>query len=201
LLNKNKKQKRSRMLSIKNKALIATSVLLLSVNIYAMDITERLKDSLTQHYSLDQNAVESIVAKMQPLIEKAEHHTVLSAFIQKSEMHFENRPGDIPSDEPLPEDDAVIAAPKYHHVLGENDKVRVLWGTMQKGETEPMHRHYWAAFVMMIQGTTYQVKYADGSQAKKHLPTGLYVSLPHEQAAAYTNLGAMASFLRFELKE
>ncbi len=39
--------------------------------------------------------------------------------------------------------DAVIAAPKNHKVLMENDKVRVLEVTVLPGETEPVHHHQW----------------------------------------------------------
>lgn len=37
--------------------------------------------------------------------------------------------------------EAVSAAPNIHHVLFENDHVRLLEVTVQPGETEPMHGH------------------------------------------------------------
>jgi len=46
--------------------------------------------------------------------------------------------------------DAVIAAPKNHKVLLENDKVRVLEVTLLPGETENIHHHRWPS-VLYIQ--------------------------------------------------
>lgn len=37
--------------------------------------------------------------------------------------------------------EAVVAAPKIHHVLFENDHIRLLEVNVQPGETEPMHGH------------------------------------------------------------
>ena len=39
--------------------------------------------------------------------------------------------------------DAVIAAPKNHKVLFENDSLRVLEVTLKSGEEEPIHHHRW----------------------------------------------------------
>ena len=50
-----------------------------------------------------------------------------------------------------PEDlDAVIAAPKNHKILMENEKVRVLEVFLSPGETEPLHHHQWPS-VLYIQ--------------------------------------------------
>lgn len=46
--------------------------------------------------------------------------------------------------------DAVIAAPKNHKILMENDKVRVLEVTLMPGETEEVHHHQWPS-VLYIQ--------------------------------------------------
>lgn len=46
--------------------------------------------------------------------------------------------------------DAVIAAPKNHKILMENDKVRVLEVTIAPGETEEVHHHQWPS-VLYIQ--------------------------------------------------
>ncbi|MDO9274483.1 MAG: hypothetical protein Q7T92_02920 [Lutibacter sp.] len=46
--------------------------------------------------------------------------------------------------------DAVIAAPKNHKILMENDKVRVLEVTLLPGETEEVHHHQWPS-VLYIQ--------------------------------------------------
>ncbi len=46
--------------------------------------------------------------------------------------------------------DAVIAAPKNHKILMENEKVRVLEVFVSPGETEPLHHHQWPS-VLYIQ--------------------------------------------------
>ena len=46
--------------------------------------------------------------------------------------------------------DAVIAAPKNHKILMENDKVRVLEVTLAPSETEEVHNHQWPS-VLYIQ--------------------------------------------------
>ncbi|MHB1146783.1 MAG: cupin domain-containing protein [Lutibacter sp.] len=46
--------------------------------------------------------------------------------------------------------DAVIAAPKNHKILMENDQVRVLEITLLPGETEEIHHHRWPS-VLYIQ--------------------------------------------------
>lgn len=50
--------------------------------------------------------------------------------------------GDEPNDWPA-NLDAVVAAPKNHKILMENDKVRVLEITVAPGETEEVHHHQW----------------------------------------------------------
>lgn len=41
--------------------------------------------------------------------------------------------------------DAVIAAPKFHKLLFENERVRVLDTCVEPGETVPVHTHRWPA--------------------------------------------------------
>ena len=47
--------------------------------------------------------------------------------------------------------DAVIAAPKSHIILMENDEVRVLRVVIEPGEKEPMHTHKWPSVMIMEQ--------------------------------------------------
>ena len=54
-----------------------------------------------------------------------------------------------PADWPK-ESDAVIAAPKNHKVLMENDHVRVLDVTIPPGEKEPLHSHRWPSVLYII---------------------------------------------------
>lgn len=46
--------------------------------------------------------------------------------------------------------DATVAAPASHHVIFENDRVRVLKVTIPPGQTEPVHTHAWPS-VMRVE--------------------------------------------------
>ena len=54
-----------------------------------------------------------------------------------------------PSDWPK-ESDALIAAPKNHKLLMENDRVRVLDVIIEPGETENVHSHRWPSVLYII---------------------------------------------------
>lgn len=67
----------------------------------------------------------------------------ISAFGQKNEsnqklLYKTGNPSEWPT-----ELDAVVAAPKNHKILLENDKVRVLEVTLEPGEKEALHHHRW----------------------------------------------------------
>ena len=47
--------------------------------------------------------------------------------------------------------DAVIAAPRNHKVLFENDRVRVLEVVLDPDEEEPVHHHRWASIFVLDQ--------------------------------------------------
>ncbi len=66
-----------------------------------------------------------------------------SAYSQenKSDQKLQYKTGD-PAEWP-PELDAVVAAPKNHKILLENDKVRVLEVTLGPSEKEALHHHRW----------------------------------------------------------
>src|SRR6202046_1320190 len=48
--------------------------------------------------------------------------------------------------------DAVIAAPQYHRLVLENDRVRVLDTRIPAGDTVPLHTHRWPAIYYTIAG-------------------------------------------------
>lgn len=50
-----------------------------------------------------------------------------------------------------PKLDAVIAAPKHHAVLFENDRVRVLEVTLEPNDEEPVHHHRWPSVFVLDQ--------------------------------------------------
>jgi len=47
--------------------------------------------------------------------------------------------------------DAVIAAPKHHKVLFENDRLRVLEVTLESNDEEPVHHHRWPSVFVFDQ--------------------------------------------------
>lgn len=47
--------------------------------------------------------------------------------------------------------DAVVAAPKQHRVLFENDRLRVLEVTLEPNEEEPTHHHRWPSVFVFDQ--------------------------------------------------
>ena len=49
-----------------------------------------------------------------------------------------------------PELDAVVAAPKHHVVMLENDDVRVLDTRIAPGETVPLHTHRWPSVLYVL---------------------------------------------------
>lgn len=76
----------------------------------------------------------------------------ISSFSQKAELKSDRsvdyktgNPADWPKDQ-----DAMIAAPKNHKILLENENVRVLEVSLLPGEVEPVHHHQWHS-VLYIQ--------------------------------------------------
>jgi hypothetical protein len=47
--------------------------------------------------------------------------------------------------------DAVVAAPKHHKVLFENDRLRVLEVTLEPNDEEPIHHHRWPSVFVFDQ--------------------------------------------------
>lgn len=52
---------------------------------------------------------------------------------------------------PWPDElDAVVAAPEFHAVLYEDDRVRVLEGRVRPGVTVPVHTHRWGGVLYVL---------------------------------------------------
>jgi len=51
--------------------------------------------------------------------------------------------------------DALIAAPANHHLMLENDRVRVLLTTIPVGATTPVHTHRWPSVEYMLGATSF----------------------------------------------
>ena len=68
--------------------------------------------------------------------------------------------------------DAVVAAPKHHRVLFENENLRVIEVTLEHEDEEPVHHHRWPSVFVFDQvgGPVHDIA-PDGTQ----LPPGDYV--------------------------
>jgi len=64
--------------------------------------------------------------------------------------------------------DALIAAPTSHHVLFENDQVRVLEVVIEPGTREPEHTHQ--AVSVMIVDQPARIRYHEGGAVKSESP-------------------------------
>jgi hypothetical protein len=64
---------------------------------------------------------------------------------------------------PWPEDlDAMIAAPEFHTVLYEDDRVRVLDGSVPPGATVPVHTHRWGGVLYILATSDFVRRDPDG---------------------------------------
>ncbi len=61
-----------------------------------------------------------------------------------------------------PELDALIAAPKHHRLVLENDRVRVLDTRIAPGDTVPVHTHRWPAVNHIMSWSDFVRRDADG---------------------------------------
>lgn len=65
---------------------------------------------------------------------------------------------------PCPDElDAVVAAPKHHRVLLENDRVRVLDTRIEPGEIVPVHTHRWPAAYHVLSWSDFVRRDAEGN--------------------------------------
>jgi hypothetical protein len=59
--------------------------------------------------------------------------------------------------------DAVVAAPKHHRLLFENDRVRVLEVRIAPGETVPVHTHRWPAAIYVARQSDFLRRDGEGN--------------------------------------
>jgi hypothetical protein len=65
---------------------------------------------------------------------------------------------------PWPADlDAVVAAPGFHTVLYEDDRVRVLDGRVAPGEIVPVHTHRWGGVLYILGSSDFVRRDPDGN--------------------------------------
>jgi len=73
--------------------------------------------------------------------------------------------------------DALVAVPKHHSLLLENEKVRVLDTCVAPGETVPLHTHRWPSALYIMSWSDFVRRDGDGavlvdSRAGERLPVG-----------------------------
>jgi hypothetical protein len=78
---------------------------------------------------------------------------------------FETLTGEAkPSSWPWPDElDAMIAAPGFHTVLFENERVRVLDGRVPAGATVPVHTHQWGGVLYILATSDFVRRDPDGN--------------------------------------
>lgn len=86
-----------------------------------------------------------IFVSINAVFSQEKEKTATQTYANKSADPHTDDPDDWPANL-----DTVIAAPKNHKILMENDIVRVVEVTLAPGETEEVHRHQWPS-VLYIQ--------------------------------------------------
>jgi hypothetical protein len=72
--------------------------------------------------------------------------------------------GSPPTSWPWPDDlDAMTAAPGFHTVLFEDDRVRVLDGRVPAGSTVPVHTHRWGGVLYILGSSDFVRRDPDGN--------------------------------------
>jgi hypothetical protein len=72
--------------------------------------------------------------------------------------------GSPPTSWPWPDDlDAMTAAPGFHTVLFEDDRVRVLDGRVPPGATVPVHTHRWGGVLYILGSSDFVRRDPDGN--------------------------------------
>jgi hypothetical protein len=90
------------------------------------------------------------------------------AFARISDNRAEQNSGDCvgtdSKDWPWPDSlDAVIAAPKYHKLLFENERVRLLEVRIPPGEITPVHTHRWPSAIYVARQSDFIRRDAEGN--------------------------------------
>lgn len=79
--------------------------------------------------------------------------------------------------------DAVVAAPKHHRLLFENDRVRVLEVRIPPGDTVPVHTHRWPAAIYVARQSDFLRHDGEGNLLFDSRTVG---SAPKEPVAQWT---------------
>ena len=79
--------------------------------------------------------------------------------------------------------DALTAAPEYHQLLLENDRVRVILTHIPPGRTTPVHTHRWPSVITILQWSDFIRRDEHGAEM---LDTRTLDAKPEIQAATWS---------------
>ena len=103
-----------------------------------------------------------------------------------------------------PENDALVAAPRHHKLLFENDEVRVLEVTVPPGVREPLHAHRYPSVLYYV-SAAHMLEYSPGVPVadRGHKNDGEVIFLPVGPPHQMENLedGKSLRAIRVELKQ
>jgi len=74
--------------------------------------------------------------------------------------------------------DALIAAPRHHTLLFENDRVRVLEACIGPGDTVPVHTHRWPSVHYVVSWADFIRRDADGAVLVDTRSSGSVMNAP-----------------------
>lgn len=179
------------------------ALLVLTVSAFAGPVEDKsiaLGQCLEECWGVDPHTKAYILRKVSPFLENSNYHPLIDEWIEKSEkvqIDFS-----FPKEEQsLPEEDAIVSAPKHHSVVFENPYVRILLGSTPPGERGPFHSHAWNSLMLVTKPTTYEVEYPNGTIEIWDGPIGVY-ELAGKEYYAISNIGNSADeLLLFEIKE
>lgn len=159
-----------------------------------------LEQCLVNDWGVDTHTSEYLMKKFRCHVENTGQYSVINDFIVKSKeqkIDFAT-PREVLV---LPSEDALLCVPKHHLVIFENLYVRILWGSTQPGEREPLHLHTWKSLMVVFKPTIYAMEYPDGTTEVWNGEIGVY-ELPSNERYACTNIGNVPDeMIRFEVKE
>lgn len=159
-----------------------------------------LENCLITCYQIDpQNAI-LIRSYFEPLLNEQKYHSVIEAFIEKSEklnIEFNHSPN-----QELSPEDGVLKASQWHNILFESAHVRILRGVVYCGECDPFHLHQWERLMVVIQGAEFRTELFDGTVEIGDCPIGVYELQAETTPSSYTNIGkTIFESLIFEIKK
>lgn len=160
---------------------------------------QEVKHCLEECWGVDPHTSAYIRHRLYPLIENPDQ-SLIDDFINQSkalQIDFSL----FKEIKRLPDEDGIYQAPKQHLVIFENPYVRILWGSTEPGEYEPLHVHAWKSLMVIIEPTTFEISYPDGTAEVGFWPVGVY-ALPAMERYACKNIGVQADqCIRFEVKD